>query len=71
MSDRPDPDEPQSEGVPSDELQPEEPQPDEPEWVRRQRLEAIFGNSVDGRGLHHGGGKGDAWYRDQTPPHHG
>ena len=33
---------------------------------RKRRLDEVFGS-----GEHHGGGKGDAWYRDQTPPHHG
>lgn len=34
--------------------------------ARKRRLDEVFGS-----GEHHGGGKGDAWYRDQTPPHHG
>lgn len=38
----------------------------EPEWQRRRRLEKAFGS-----GEHHGGGKGDSWYRDEVPPHHG
>ena len=53
----------------------------EPEWVRRKRLAAVFGDVLpdqtsddrapatqrDGQG----DGKGDDWYRDQVPPHHG
>jgi hypothetical protein len=34
--------------------------------ARRRRLDEVFGS-----GEHHGGGKDDAWYRDQVPPHHG
>lgn len=54
----------------------------EPEWVRRRRLATVFGDVLpeqtsddrspasprDGR---RNGGKGDDWYRDQVPPHHG
>ena len=47
----------------------------EPEWVRRRRLAAVFGDVLPdetsddaARGR---GGKGDDWYRDQVPPHHG
>ena len=52
----------------------------EPEWVRRKRLAAVFGDVLpdqtsDDRSpaTHRGGGDGlgDAWYRDQIPPHHG
>lgn len=53
----------------------------EPEWVRRKRLADVFGDVLpdqtsddrapasqrDGKG----DGKGDDWYRDQVPPHHG
>ena len=38
---------------------------DEPEWVRRRRLDAVFGDGAHGQAL------GDRWYRDQVPPHHG
>ena len=47
----------------------------EPEWVRRRRLAAVFGDVLPeqtsddaARGR---GGKGDDWYHDQVPPHHG
>ncbi|WP_036493632.1 MULTISPECIES: hypothetical protein [Nocardioides] len=53
----------------------------EPEWVRRKRLAAVFGDvlpeqtsddrSPGSRGDGAGDGKGDDWYRDQVPPHHG
>lgn len=50
----------------------------EPEWVRRKRLAAVFGDvlpeqtSDDRAPATQGdGGKGDDWYRDQVPPHHG
>jgi hypothetical protein len=52
----------------------------EPEWVRRRRLAAVFGDVLpeqtsDDRSAASGssgtGGKGDDWYRDQVPPHHG
>ena len=55
-------------------------QPAEPEWVRRKRLAAVFGDVVpeqtsdDQPAPTPGsdpGGKGDDWYRDQVPPHHG
>ncbi len=46
------------EGSPSE----EEPEPD---WVRRRRLDAVFGDGAHGQSL------GDRWYRDQVPPHHG
>ena len=46
----------------------------ESEWVRRRRLAAVFGDVVpeqtsDDAGPR--GGKGDDWYREQVPPHHG
>jgi hypothetical protein len=49
----------------------------EPEWVRRRRLAAVFGDVLpeqtsDDRSAASGSsGKGDDWYRDQVPPHHG
>lgn len=50
----------------------------EPAWVRRRRLAAVFGDvlpeqtSDDRPPASSGGsGKGDEWYRDQVPPHHG
>ena len=62
---------------PSD--QDQDPAEAEPDWVRRKRLAAVFGDvlpeqtsddapsaGTDGRD-----GKGDEWYRDQVPPHHG
>jgi hypothetical protein len=41
------------------------PEPDEPDWVRRRRLDAVFGGGEHGQPLD------DRWYRDQVPPHHG
>ena len=48
----------------------------EPEWKRRARLAAVFGDTVpeqtgDDRDRGASSGKGDDWYRDQVPPHHG
>ena len=49
----------------------------EPEWKRRQRLAAAFGDGVpeqtkdDRDPREDASGKGDDWYRDQVPPHHG
>jgi hypothetical protein len=49
----------------------------EPEWKRRQRLAAAFGEDVpeqtsdDRDPREEKGGKGDDWYREQVPPHHG
>jgi len=55
----------------------DEPQP-EPEWVRRKRLAAVFGDVLPEQTSDDrpppspdGAGKGDDWYRDQVPPHHG
>ena len=55
--------------------EPETPTP-EPEWKRRARLAAAFGDGVpeqtsDDRDNGESSGKGDDWYRDQVPPHHG
>jgi hypothetical protein len=52
-------------------------EPTEPEWVRRKRLAAVFGDvlpdqtSDDASAPSDAAGKGDDWYRDQVPPHHG
>ena len=49
----------------------------EPEWQRRRRLAAVFGEdtpdqtSDDRDPAEDRPGKGDDWYRDQVPPHHG
>ena len=50
----------------------------EPEWVRRKRLAAVFGDVLPDEtsqdrapASQRDGGKGDDWYRDQVPPHHG
>ena len=49
----------------------------EPEWKRRRRLAAAFGEDVpeqtsdDRDAREDRPGKGDDWYRDQVPPHHG
>lgn len=51
--------------------------PPEPEWKRRRRLAATFGDGVpdqtgdDRDPREDAAGKGDDWYRDQVPPHHG
>lgn len=50
---------------------------EEPDWKRRRRLAAAFGEdgpdqtSDDADPREDRGGKGDDWYRDQVPPHHG
>jgi hypothetical protein len=54
----------------------QEPASPEPEWKRRRRLAAIFGDDVpeqtsDDKDAAESSGKGDDWYRDQVPPHHG
>ena len=52
-------------------------EPPEPEWERRRRLAAAFGDgfpaqtSDDTDAREDTAGKGDDWYRDQVPPHHG
>ena len=52
-------------------------QQDEKDWERRQRLDATFGDDVpeqtsdDTDVREDRAGKGDDWYRDQVPPHHG
>lgn len=49
----------------------------EPEWKRRARLAAAFGDGVpeqtsdDADAREDRSGKGDDWYHDQVPPHHG
>lgn len=49
----------------------------EPDWKRRRRLAAVFGESGpdqtkdDTDAREDRSGKGDDWYRDQVPPHHG
>lgn len=49
----------------------------EPDWKRRRRLAAVFGESGpdqtsdDADAREDRPGKGDDWYRDQVPPHHG
>ena len=51
--------------------------PPEPEWKRRRRLAAVFGEgapeqtSDDRDPREDRSGKGDDWYRQQVPPHHG
>jgi hypothetical protein len=55
----------------------EDPTAPEPEWKRRARLAAAFGDGVpeqtsdDTDAREDRAGKGDDWYRDQVPPHHG
>lgn len=49
----------------------------EPDWQRRRRLAEAFGDGVpeqtsDDRDADEDrSGKGDDWYREQVPPHHG
>lgn len=49
----------------------------ETEWQRRRRLAAAFGEGVpeqtsdDRDPGEDKAGKGDDWYREQVPPHHG
>jgi hypothetical protein len=49
----------------------------EPEWQRRRRLAEVFGDAVpeqtadDRDAREDRAGKGDGWYREQVPPHHG
>ena len=49
----------------------------EADWKRRRRLAAAFGEGVpdqtsdDTDAREDRSGKGDDWYRDQVPPHHG
>ena len=50
---------------------------EEPEWQRRRRLAAAFGDDVpeqtsdDTDAREDRSGKGDDWYRNEVPPHHG
>ena len=56
---------------------PAKPDEREPEWKRRRRLAAVFGDggpdqtSDDLDPGEDRSGKGDDWYRNQVPPHHG
>ena len=56
---------------------PARPAEGEPEWRRRRRLAEVFGDagpeqtSDDRDPREDRSGKGDDWYRDQVPPHHG
>ena len=49
----------------------------EPEWKRKRRLAAAFGEGVpeqtsdDTDAREDRSGKGDDWYRNEVPPHHG
>ncbi|MCY4726741.1 hypothetical protein NYO98_10670 [Nocardioides sp. STR2] len=49
----------------------------EAEWQRRRRLAEVFGDTTpdqtsdDRDPREDRSGKGDDWYRDQVPPHHG
>jgi hypothetical protein len=55
----------------------EQEQEQEPEWQRRRRLAAAFGDdapeqtSDDTDAREDRSGKGDDWYRNEVPPHHG
>jgi hypothetical protein len=59
---------------------PRPPAPDEgaePDWQQRRRLAEVFGDGVpeqtsdDRDAREDRPGKGDDWYREQVPPHHG
>ena len=58
---------------------PEPAKPNEAEWVRRKRLEAVFGDvlpesTTDDQAAPEAVAKesaSDAWLREQVPPHHG
>lgn len=56
---------------------PKSDRPAEPEWKRRRRLAAAFGDGVpeqtsdDTDAREDRSGKGDDWYRNEVPPHHG
>lgn len=56
---------------------PDAPEEQEPEWQRRRRLAAAFGDDVpeqttdDTDAREDRSGKGDDWYRNEVPPHHG
>jgi hypothetical protein len=49
----------------------------ESDWQRRRRLAEVFGEGVpsqtsdDRDAREDRSGKGDDWYREQVPPHHG
>ena len=63
--------------------EPAEPQPPtgaaepEAEWRRKQRLAEVFGDvlpdttSDEREPGERSGGRGDAWLKEQVPPHHG
>jgi hypothetical protein len=61
----------------SSSAEPASPARPESEWQRRRRLAAVFGDggpdqtSDDRDPREDRSGKGDDWYRDQVPPHHG
>lgn len=52
-------------------------EPAEPDWQRRRRLAEVFGEAVpdqtsdESDAREDRSGKGDDWYREQVPPHHG
>lgn len=59
---------------------PRPPAPDEgvePDWQQRRRLAEVFGDGVpeqtsdDRDAREDRPGKGDDWYHEQVPPHHG
>jgi hypothetical protein len=67
----------ESDAAAAEAASPAEPAEREPEWKRRRRLAAVFGDggpdqtSDDRDPREDRSGKGDDWYRDQVPPHHG
>lgn len=58
-------DQPDAEPTTVQDAEPETEEDVEPEWVRRRRLDAVFGDGSHGQAL------GDRWYQEQVPPHHG
>jgi len=79
--DQPDerPDLPADEAQSEPKTEPEADQPEEPAWVRRRRLEAVFGDVLpattrderDPAPGDDGESAGEKWLKSQVPPHHG
>ena len=72
-----DPDTPTEPAGPAEPDKPDEATEREAEWQRRRRLAEVFGDTTpdqtsdDRDPREDRSGKGDDWYRDQVPPHHG
>ena len=62
---------------PAGSAEPDEAAQREADWQRRRRLAEVFGDTTpdqtsdDRDPREDRSGKGDDWYRDQVPPHHG